>query len=115
MHRNNNVPHGIQRGIREPQEYSTQQPRLSLLGWQEIRLTKPCACGYSYSWAVPRPDTRHHAALHCQSCEAQIAAELTKIPAHWSLNPAHPCRVNLSAFVKFANCQAISSRIGGNF
>ncbi|HEY9650281.1 MAG TPA: hypothetical protein V6C95_06435 [Coleofasciculaceae cyanobacterium] len=46
-----------------------EQPRLSLLGWQEVRLKSPCACGYEYSWAVPRPDTVHHAALHCQNCD----------------------------------------------
>lgn len=45
-----------------------KQPRVSLLGWEEIKLKKPCNCGYKYAWGVPRPDTKHHAALHCQNC-----------------------------------------------
>lgn len=48
---------------------STQQPRTRLLGWKEIKLKRPCACGCEYAWAVPRPDTIHHAALHCQHCD----------------------------------------------
>lgn len=45
------------------------QPRASLLGWKEIKRKRPCACGCEYAWAVPRPDTIHHAALHCQHCD----------------------------------------------
>lgn len=47
----------------------SQQPRTSLLGWEEIKLKRPCACGCEYAWAIPRPDTIHHAALHCQACD----------------------------------------------
>jgi hypothetical protein len=43
-------------------------PRLSLLGYPEVKLKRPCTCGYGYAWAEPRPDTIHHAALHCQVC-----------------------------------------------
>jgi hypothetical protein len=51
------------------QDGSTQQPRTSLLGWEEIKLKRPCFCGCEYAWAIPRSDTIHHAALHCQACE----------------------------------------------
>jgi len=33
------------------------------------KLKRPCQCGCEYAWAVPRPDTIHHAALHCQKCD----------------------------------------------
>jgi hypothetical protein len=46
-----------------------QPPRTSLLGWAEVKLKRSCTCGYEYAWAVPRPDTIHHAALHCQVCD----------------------------------------------
>jgi hypothetical protein len=39
------------------------------LGWGEVKLKRPCLCGCEYAWAVPRPDTIHHAALHCQECD----------------------------------------------
>lgn len=45
-----------------------EEPKTSLLGWEEVKLKRSCVCGCSFAWAVPRPDTIHHAALHCQDC-----------------------------------------------